>query len=198
MMQRRLLLIIALMSAVALALSVSKADAGIRVYDKDGQYLGILVDIRDGNESQSERGFVEIFIPSLGKFARIQALEDDNTHGDIVIPRVSAVPINILFETPGCFGTLYIILNESPMAQNDIFYSRIIKDNCTGYYSTGQEKTIIQQSHRDMEFCMCNLGDGIEKKALELTPVDLPFTTPVSFPLQFKYRRGGTVVIPLQ
>jgi hypothetical protein len=139
-------------------------EPGPRVYDSEGQYLGVL----PGNNE----GFLSIYIPSLSRFI---LLSPDNGDIDPYFPAVY-----LYFDVNNCAGNSYVDLSMR---------YQIFKLG-SKYYATeeaaGDCVNIKSLSTPELS-SQCRGYSASCLQVLQYHEVSLPFTTPVALPLHFEY-----------
>jgi hypothetical protein len=179
MRQKRLLGFMTLLFAMVFILTASMAKSEITVYDANEQYLGVLSDIYLNLPTSVS---VRVFIPSLGKFVRLNSLEEEVTQAHIG-------PTGTCYETTDCTGTIYscVYVNMWPWVN---------KPGCEeGYYTGGEIKTITRKAIKDIDNCECvelpeDLQTEVTAQEFVVEP-NLPFTTPVTLPLRYEYETNA-------
>jgi len=158
------------------------SNKALRVYDANGQELGIVVD--------HNGPFSTIFSPTMQKFIYIQIDTDTGTNASIYGQFRGT---QAFYQSSDCTGTPYIdalsVTNES--LSNDLivftpqaFYTILNSDTPI----TISPKSVAAWSYGANSLkCFANTGPDIQ--AYPLThQVSLPFTIPLALPLQFKYQ----------
>jgi hypothetical protein len=170
MKSKRFLVTVIILISATLALTPSTGKADIYVYDNDNQYLGILLDLT--------QGYLVVFLPSLGASWSIEY--DSNFPCD-----------DVYFDSADCSGAPYLEFDPLPEIV-DISNSPI-----GGFYVSDYSgrRTFTPGSYYDYN-CECQVGPNPNAEYYPLTPVQMPFTTPIALPLRFKIRTK-TVVVPL-
>lgn len=155
------------------------AAGNIKVYDNKGQFIGFLM---------SDSG--QIYIPSLQAIAEIDTddLDGDGGYGDI---RDMDLQSTAHYPVPDCGGPEYFWPRS--MATD-----RIVKRS-DGYYVAHSHTPLklIAQSHRykekdtvDGSISICDNTPWTSEiwvvPGFDYTPVNLPFTTPLAFPLRLE------------
>lgn len=169
-MKNRSLLISAyvLISAI-LALGPSIVKADVQVYDKNNQYLGILLDLNNQ--------YLSVFIPSLDAGWFIET--DSQGQCDYTV-----------FESNNCTGTPYAEM-EYPLPY---LYDLSHSPHASFYKPDNSKKTFTPASNYDSD-CQCQIGTQPNDEYYSLTQVQAPFTTPIALPLRFEVQTQTTVDI---
>jgi hypothetical protein len=144
------------------------ANADIQAYDYNYKYLGIFMELEDRT--------IGTFIPSLGALLIIYPEKNPGMEcGDRFDP---------VFESYDCSGTPYssgpfpLINDFSPTPRGGGFYK-------TDYIG---KKTFTPGSHYN-SFCECQqISWYPTAEYYPMVEVQLPFPTPIAFPLNFKAR----------
>lgn len=171
MKSKRLVIAAFICISAITAISPSIAKADVHVYDNNDQHLGILI------EMWSSR--MDLFIPSLGGVF----------HYTTDYSGWCSDELTVLFQSTDCSGTPYA---SEPFPQIFDFSPTPMK----GFYKVDYngKQTFTPGSYYDIN-CNCRLDPG-EPNA-EYYPyveVQMPFTTPIEFPLSFKVRTKSVVV----
>ena len=176
-MKKRSLLIAAyviISAIVAFNPSIAKAD--FHVYDKNDQYLGIMVWM--GGDD------IDLFIPSLGGVFHYSTDYSGWCDDEL----------RLVFVSSDCTGTPYA---RDPFPQ--IFdFSPLSPLSLNGFYKVDYNgKQTFTPGSRSDESCSCqpNPGDP-NAEYYPFVQVQLPFTTPLALPLRFEVKNRA-VVIPL-
>jgi hypothetical protein len=154
---------------VLLCLSASASHAEIKVYDADGQYLGIANEA--GASSQA------IFVPGVGLWVKIAIISSN--FGDIP----GDIDVNVL-------QYLQVDCDGDPISFGN--YTYIFKGG-DGLYYTAVWPPVWRtvQSELDTLDGDCNSGFSPSEKWVfeikEVQPSEIPFTLPVSLPLRYEY-----------
>jgi hypothetical protein len=146
---------------VIVAFNPSTANADIHVYDKNNQYLGILLDLTDAELS--------IFVPSLSASYYIEW--DEIGHCD-----------DIYFDSANCSGTPYRPGDEPLPEIMDLSSTPIEGFHLPNYNG---KRTFTPGSYYDWN-CQCQIGTYSNDEYIPLTQIQMPFTTPIVLPLSFK------------
>ena len=160
------LAIVLVLEIVILNPCIAKAD--IKVYDYNNKYLGIFLELEDRT--------IGIFIPSLSAVLIVYPEKNPGMEcGDRFDP---------VFESNDCSGTPYssgpfpLIDDFSPTPRGGGFYK-------TDYIG---KKTFTPGSHYDWK-CKCEeITWYPHAEYYPMVELQLPFATPISFPLRFKAR----------
>ena len=171
------LVTVIMLISVSAAITPSIAKADIHVYDKNNQYLGILLTLTSG--------YLLVFLPSLGAS---WSIEYDSVVGCD----------HVVFDSQNCSGTPYSLQYEPLPGIVDISGSAI-----GGFYISDYngKRTFTPGSYYDYN-CQCQqsppYGNG---EYYPLTQVQMPFTIPIALPLSFNVETQTevkkAVVIPL-
>lgn len=147
------------------------AEAEIKVYDNNNQYLGVLLDYNPAH--------LVVFIPSLAA-----SWEFDTRSG------AGCPETDVVFESADCSGTPYMWGPHSVIFDLNTLLGEFYKADYSG------KKNITPASSYDDD-CQCRQDTW---KAMDYYPmtneVQMPFTTPIALPLRFEVRTRA-VVIPL-
>ena len=169
MKSRSLTVLAIVLVLVIVILNPCIAKADIKVYDNNNRYLGIFMELEDRT--------IGIFIPSLSAVLIVYPGKNPAMEcGD---------RFNPVFESNDCSGTPY---SSGPFPLIDDF-SPTPREG--GFYKTDYigKKTFTPGSHYNWPFCECQQTTIFP--AAEYYPmveVQLPFTTPIAFPLRFEAR----------
>jgi hypothetical protein len=151
----------------------------VRVYDADGQYLGILLSL----PTERGRWVAEIFIPSLNVAAIIS---ENSGSGEIVSEG------DVYFETINCpnnFGNFF--LNDTPADKisTGIIY-RFGNSPPRYFYGSNPLKfsTNVWSTLYSTGDCHNQSGRGSNEgyPATEILEADIPFNLPVALPLRYE------------
>jgi len=153
----------------------------LKVYDANGQELGLVVG-HGGNEAQ-------VYIPSLNKFIYIADstyAEQPNSNTNLLSSGIAVGLDQIFYLSSNCTGTAY--------GQNYSYSSNtIMAFNTTENYTydlSDPVTTSPASSWRYWNEPSTTCHSGFTASSLSLLPlhaVNLPFTTPIAEPVQFKY-----------
>jgi hypothetical protein len=140
----------------------------IDVYDADGQYIGLLVDVDSINQFNTTT--TTVYIPTLQKSIVI-----DISTGDV---HNSSGTAFLYFESNNCLtGQPYAKANvQLSIIKNDSKYYKIIGDSLVVAVNTNSHRTASGD---------CNSGPGTVT-GLPMEEVTLPFTLPVAIPLRLE------------
>ena len=171
-MKRKGFIIVAIfLFATVLVLYSAIARADIQVYDNDNQYLGLLLEL--------DRGHFAVFVPSA-------SASWDHAFGDN--PDCPALT-TIYFDSSDCTGTPYVGSQGPEIWDLSNFNGGFYKADYNG------KKTITPGSYLQSD-CSCQTSTGSNQEYYPLVQVQVPFTTPLAWPLRFEVRTRA-VVIPL-
>jgi hypothetical protein len=183
-------------SVLMVLLMASTALAEVKVYDADGQYLGILM-VYDGHSA-------DIYIPSMGKFINSLMYKCDSAW----MCRYDSLSCDfwdhfeILFQGADCAGEAYMrpYTNWDRMwPQVDYIFYRTDIDKCYLVMPGVYKKCYYYKAFgRDGETnfncpqgteCRIVGGPSVEwlHPLLEIPKEELPFTLPISLPLRYEY-----------
>jgi hypothetical protein len=169
-------------NAINTALSQNSTSKSLRVYDANGQELGLL--INHGSDNTNSDAIDTVYSPALKRFIYLVQRPNSNNYGGFR-NRTTAV-----YQTPDCTGTAYTLNHDLYTDTNDllpfspqVFYifddsetSTTITINSQGYWNWSTNTLI------------CTPSGPSTLAAYQLHPVSLPFSTPVVLPLQYKYQ----------
>ena len=178
---RRFLIVWILLFAAG---SATPAPAEVRLYDANGQYIGI-VDIQAADRA---------FIPSLGCTVLLTPVEE--TGGNLSVDLAyDWYPVEIHYESTDCSGTGYV----DPAGRSGGF----IPNRCVRVKETGElfliqfqnPKKVVSRSYRLNTSQQCVQDSRsytyvpIYGYPAPITPLQatLPFTTPLAYPLEYRY-----------
>ena len=174
MMQKNFWKLSILFSLISLILMASTSEAEIQVYDADGQYLGILLELADP--------LVAIFIPSLKAKYTFSHREDF---------------------MPDCGGSYYESNNCSGPSYTSTPYPYVGYNKSLDFYympDSKTTKTFVPKSqwYKDWVTKECECQEIAEGQWSSnnpdvfylLQPVELPFTWPIAWPLKLEYLNG--------
>lgn len=159
--------------------ATAMAAAGVLVYDNNGDFLGVFAG-HSGNSA------INVYNPTLGVNLNIYTSTGGDVEGHIS-------SYQLYYSGGSCSGTVYI--------KDNAFYNTLVKNGSgpyTFWYSRAVAGNTVSYGSTKGTDGTCNASDsGTDKlrQATEYTNT-LPFTYPIEFPLQYRYR-GGAVVIPL-
>jgi len=163
MKRKSFLMTVIILISVSVALTPSFTKADILVYDNNDQYLGILLDL-------SYVSF-KVFIPSLGASLPI------SSWGGVGQSFYLAF---YYFDSTNCSGTPYA---SQPLPEILDFSSTpfggIRKPDYNG------RRTFSPESDYSSEIG-CTERSSANDEYVPITPVQLPFTTPIALPLRFE------------
>ncbi|KPA13818.1 membrane protein, partial [Candidatus Magnetomorum sp. HK-1] len=169
------------------------AQAEIKVFDANGQYIGVLLGVKYGLTG------VEVFIPALNSIMYLQmemdySRNDNNFVGVISYPQAdvddAGAYYNFTYENNDCTGKPHWSI---------FMYNGIKKPMCGGgkYYigDIEHQKTFIAKSQliydSQSKSCKCISLTSQEIRVYVLViETDLPFVLPVRLPLKFQYLKG--------
>jgi hypothetical protein len=156
---------------VTLTSGTQETSCGIKVYDANNQYLGYLGTLYESELSNS--GLIEIYIPSLKKFAFIGTW---GTWADDVGKKGIFAERSFYYESNNCTGT--------PYAEN--IYG-IYKGPNDKYYTAknGYPTLITKNSAGGVNGCSHD-SSNFDSLLVEAIEVTLPFTVPVALPFRFE------------
>jgi hypothetical protein len=168
MKSSRLIISAYVLISVFVVLNPCIAKADIQVYDNNNQYLGIFLELMDRT--------VSLFIPSLSAMLIIYPEDNPGMEcGD---------RFNPVFESNDCSGIPYskgpnpLINDFSPTPRGGGFY----KTDFSG------KKTFTPASSYDW-ICECQqISSYPSAEFYPMLEVQMPFTTPIAFPLRFEVR----------
>ena len=153
----------------------------LKAYDANGQELGLVVG-HGGNQTQ-------VFIPSLNKFITLadSTYAEQNANTSLLSSGIAVGLEEIDYLSSDCTGT--------PYGQNYSYSSNtIMAFNATENYTydlSDPVTTSRASSWRDWNEAPTACHSGLTPSSLSLLPlhlVNLPFTTPIAEPIQFKYQ----------
>ena len=150
--------------SVSMALTASIAKAEIHVYDKNNQYLGIMVYMHDND--------MDLFISSLGGTFRYSP-DYSGWCGD---------EIRVIFASGDCTGTPY---SEAALPQIFDFSSCPIE----GFYKVDYDsKNSFTPGSYYVDGGVCEVNEVLYpySEYYPFVQVQLPFTTPIALPLRFE------------
>ena len=168
-MKNKLFLVTAtILISVSLAFTPSIAEADIHVYDKNNQYLGIMVELN--------RWELVTFLPSLSATWELD-YDDEGLCGEA------------FFDSADCSGTAYIDLPLPSMV--DLSNSAI-----GGFYKPDYngKRTFAPGSAINSMDCQCQVGAIPSAEYYPLIQVQMPFTTPIALPLSFKVETKSEIM----
>ena len=155
--------------SLIMAFTPSIAKADVHVYDKNNQYLGILLDLTDAELS--------IFVPSLSASYYIEWDEIGNCD-------------DIYFDSANCSETPYRPDDEPLPEIMDLSSTPIGGFHLPNYNG---KRTFTPGSYYDWN-CQCQPGTYSNDEYIPLTQVAMPFTTPIALPLSFKVQPKSKLV----
>ncbi|KPA11863.1 conserved hypothetical protein, secreted [Candidatus Magnetomorum sp. HK-1] len=177
------------------------AQAEIKVFDANGQYIGVLLGVKYGLTG------VEVFIPALNSIMYLQmeweySQSDNNFVGVISYPQAdvddAGAYYNFTYENNDCTGNPHWSI---------FMYNGIKKPMCGGgkYYmgDVEHQKTFIAKSQliydSQSKSCKCISLTGQEIRVyVPVIETDLPFVLPVRLPLRFQYLKGDIDKVTMQ
>ena len=160
--------------SVFVMFNASVASADVEVYDNNNQYLGVM--------AYMDAAGIDLFIPSLAGTFRY-ADDYSGWCGD---------ELEVIFESNNCTGTAY---TASPYP---MIYDLSDCPSITGAYKVdySSKETITPGSYRDWNQSCATIDLPPAGEYYPYVQVQLPFTTPIVYPLRF-VMRNRAVVIPL-
>jgi hypothetical protein len=179
-------LILLAFSILIASFSSTVAQAEVEAYDAKGHYIGVFL----GTDVTPTTTLIRIYIPSLKATISLVPSEDRTTAD---LPGSA-----VFFEEGDCSGVAY--LPRVP-------YKYVLKASYAyppQYYvpDTQNPETIYPASFQDENGCHEITSPLPFTEWFRLLAIQLPFTLPISLPLEFKQSGGTektkTVVIPLQ
>ncbi len=151
----------------------------IKVYDANGQVLGIVTTYDGSNDT--------IYSPTLARFIYLRI--GDQSYDGTFSPNGSAN-----YQSTNCTGTPYINTDQTTafntlFAGPDNFY--IVPNSETPTTITTNSVQYWDSIHNQYSCCpstTCTFGSPSTIQAYQLHQVTLPFSVPLALPLQFKYQ----------
>jgi hypothetical protein len=154
------------------------ASAGIKVYDADGQYLGLLVAAENLHLYDAS---MIIYLPSIKKLIRISVTTGKTMPFD---PSMGTTPF---FRSYDCTGYTYFRVWNSITTKGGFDYHIIPADihstNSDHYTLSGQAGFYQFYSYLDDGECI--YSSAFEGVGVFGFKIELPFNVPVALPLQF-------------
>jgi hypothetical protein len=146
----------------------------ILVNDDDGQYLGILSNMANGNAS----GVFTIYVPALGKFVNL-IIDGKILHSG------TGTDLVLLYEDETCSGQPFIYCQSAPSGYGlcDYYVIPIVNDLYIVENGPAIERTFKSKYQPQTLKCEPNITSNNTSKAASV--VDLPFSLPVAMPLHF-------------
>ncbi|RLB12297.1 MAG: hypothetical protein DRG39_02275 [Deltaproteobacteria bacterium] len=185
---------ICMMALFLLLLGSAQVKAEFKVYDANGQYLGILVTLNGP-------GKPVIFVPSLKAIFRVVIPDWTSNKDTGIVPGYLSV-VYIVYKNNTCSGSAYVDAGEFAFPylvelSNDLFL--IDPDKVETIQSNLLfTKTSSWENGHEVEKCvslksvMPDIDDFIN--IVPLTPLSedqLPFKLPIKLPLRLEYVPGG-------
>ena len=174
MLKSRIFIVICISLIILICSLSTYTNAEIKIYDNNNQYLGILLNMETADK-------MTVFIPSINASYMFEK-------GRLENPNACSFYYTIYFESNDCSGTPYS-LGPFPV---------VIDLKCPpydGYYlpDLSSGKQFVPKSYLSGDFLtgdpICGLYStgGIPFKIYyEINEIQLPFSLPIAFPLNFK------------